>query len=187
MTAAQLSLLSGLEPFAVFSSCERHDHCPVAACKWRHYRYRLAWPTGIDNDQRALFVLANPSTATADKLDPTLTRCLGYAQAWGFGWFDVVNVRAWRATDPKDVPLGERGVGPDNDAFMIAAVKDAHLIVCGWGNLGADRAEHVLGIIRDAGKTPHALRINKRSGQPTHPLYLPSNLRPIAWLDRRTA
>jgi hypothetical protein len=54
-------------PWAVISKCER-------------YRYVLAWPTGLEDDRYALFVLANPSTATAEQTDPTVARCIGYAR-----------------------------------------------------------------------------------------------------------
>ena len=46
---------------AVFSDCER-------------YRYRL-WRVWDEGKPKACFVMLNPSTATHEVLDPTVTRC----------------------------------------------------------------------------------------------------------------
>jgi hypothetical protein len=147
-------------PWAVFSPCER-------------YRYVLAWPTGLAGDRYALFVLANPSTATAEQTDPTVARCIGYARRWGYGWARVVNVRAWRETDPKKVPADPLAIGPENRHHITHQVRGAGVVVCGWGKLGGAQGEEALAIIRAAGAMPHALRLNM-DGTPSHPLYLPS-------------
>lgn len=142
------------------------------------YRYLLAWPTGEPNDRIVLGCFANPSTATPDVLDPTLRRFRNYASAWGYGWFWVVNVRAWRETDPKKVPEDPKAVGPENAAVIRAAAAAAHLVVCGWGKLGGAQGLATLDLIRESGKEPHALKLND-DGSPAHPLYLNSNLMPF--------
>ena len=47
------------------------------------YRYSLTreWAEG----PRLLFVMLNPSTADAEADDPTIRKCIGYAQREGFG------------------------------------------------------------------------------------------------------
>jgi hypothetical protein len=159
-----LALEFDVQAYAVFSKCQR-------------YRYQLWWPTGLSNKRRALGVFANPSTATAEVLDPTVTRWLNYCAAWGFGWAGVVNVRAWRETDPKALPPDPEAIGPKNDHHIYAAAATSELVVCGWGKLGGERAKHVLDIIRSADKVPHALKLNG-DGSPSHPLYLPRDLVP---------
>lgn len=152
-------------PSAIFSECQR-------------YRYQLWWPTGIDNDRRALGVFANPSTATAEVLDPTVKRWFNYCRDWGFGWAGVVNVRAWRETNPKLVPPDPEAIGPWNTDNIIDACLSSELIVCGWGKLGYPLGNQTLGHIKHAGKIPHALKLNK-DGSPCHPLYLSSKLKPF--------
>lgn len=171
MTAA-LQLFNDRKPWAVFSKCER-------------YRYVLAWPTGLDNDRYALFVLANPSTATAEETDPTVARTIAYARRWGYGWSRVVNVRAWRETDPKKVPSGPIAVGPDNFRHILEQAEHAAIVVCGWGNLGGDAevagcqlVGMLLRDLRSYGVVPHALKFNK-NGAPAHPLYLRADAVPI--------
>ena len=46
------------------------------------YRYSLTrrWASGGDT---VAFVLLNPSTADAERDDPTIRRCMGYAKHWG--------------------------------------------------------------------------------------------------------
>lgn len=186
---------------AVFSHCEVHGDsdvqasiggvpvatsaCP-AACSGRRYRYQLWWPTGAENDSVALGVFANPSTATADDLDPTLTRWRNYCRAWGYGWSVTANVRAWRETNPKLVPDDPQAIGPENDRHLNDLVCGADVVVCGWGKLGGARGPVVLDLIRKAGKVPHALKLNG-DGSPAHPLYLASKLKPFPMEDTCSA
>jgi len=121
-----------VKPWAIFSPCER-------------YRYVLAWPAKKDGHGIALFVLANPSTATAEQTDPTVARCIAYATRWGYGWCHVVNARAWRATDPKLVPSDPLAIGPENDEHIGCQVRLANIIVCGWGKLGGERGKKLYG------------------------------------------
>lgn len=173
--AAPYALRCAPEPWAVFSRCKR-------------YRYVLGWPTGLDNDQYALFVLANPSTATAEETDPTVARCIRYSKRWGYGWCHVVNVRAWRETNPKLVPpdpiaISEPEESSLNDATIQAQAMNAAVVVCGWGKLGGERGPHVLAHLRAAGVKLHALAVND-DGTPRHPLArgklaLRSDARPV--------
>lgn len=172
MSLAQPSLFempAERRPFAVYSPCGR-------------YRYVLAWPTGVDNDRYALGALANPSTATHEKTDPTIERWIGYARRWGYGWARVVNARAWRETNPRLLPPDPEAIGPDNDRHIIEQARGAEIVVCGWGKLGGVRGPVVLDLIRSAGKVPHALKLNK-DGSPQHPLYLRADAMPFPMGD----
>jgi hypothetical protein len=147
------------------------------------YRYSLTIPLAeTEAGGSCLFVLANPSTAVVTdgvfQSDPTVTRCINYARAWGFGRVVVANVRAWRETDPKKVPPDPLAIGPENDEWICGLAAVSHLIVAGWGKLGGARGPKVLSVIRDVDKVPHALRLNG-DGSPCHPLYLPSSLKPF--------
>ena len=64
------------------------------------YRYDLwrTWATG----PHVTFVMCNPSTADAEIDDPTIRRCIGFAQEWGFAGLVVVNLYAYRATEVSD-------------------------------------------------------------------------------------
>ena len=147
------------------------------------YRY-LLWRKWEENLPSILFVLCNPSTADADKLDPTLRRCVAYAQEWGFGQMVIANIFAYRATDPEVMRRKVDPVGPKNNEYIIEAAQRASLVVAGWGNHGAfrRRGEEVLSILSPLVDL-HALRTT-RAGHPSHPLYLPRTLRPFLWRSR---
>jgi len=143
----------------------------------RKYRYRLTRDVLEAGDGACCFVMLNPSTADEVLDDPTIRRCVGYARRVGCARLEVVNLFAYRATDPQELygmSLGH-AVGPENDVHIAEACNASRVIVCAWGNHGAlfNRARDVLSLIRaQQGAQPLALKINKKSKQPAHPLYL---------------
>lgn len=100
------------------------------------YRYRLirAWDHSLP---MVTWVMLNPSTADAQRDDLTLTKCQGFARRWGFGGVVVINLYAWRETDPAKLvahaAAGVDVVGPENDLHLRAVLTGAHLVVCAWG------------------------------------------------------
>lgn len=138
------------------------------------YRYTLGrrWAPG---GRRVCFCLLNPSTADARVLDPTLTRCLKFAQRWGFCAMSVVNVFALRSTDPAGLYKTDDPVGPRNDQTIKRAVSQADRVVVGWGNHGdlLDRAAAVRALL-DGRCEPECFGVTK-GGHPKHPLYLRSD------------
>jgi hypothetical protein len=136
------------------------------------YRYLLRLPTGIANDRIALLIGANPSTATAERFDPTIRRWVKYCRRLGYGWAWTCNVRAWRETHPGKVPNDELAIGPLNDEWILAAAESADLVVCGWGRLGGERGWQVTRSLLATGVMLYSLRVNQ-DGTPGHPLYLP--------------
>jgi hypothetical protein len=139
------------------------------------YRYRLSrrWAGG---GRAIAFVMLNPSTADAERDDPTIRRCSGFARAWGFSAMTVVNLFALRATDPARLRRARDPVGRDNDEHIAAAAAACDALVLAWGAHGAlgGRDRDVLALLR--GCRPACLGVT-RSGQPRHPLYLPSATR----------
>ncbi len=136
-----------------------------------------------------LWIMLNPSTADATQDDPTIRRCVGFSQAWGFDGLVVVNLFAVRATNPKALRLREDFyqsehaalIGPENDATILREAERAPLIIAAWGNHGAlySRAEEVCELIGTE-KVRH-LGLTKML-QPRHPLYVRANQKPIQWV-----
>lgn len=150
------------------------------------YRFRL-WRTWDRSKPIAMFDMLNPSTATHLKLDATLRRTKAYAIAWGFGGFEVGNLFAWRATDPKDMKAASDPVGPGNDELLLERgrqiVAEGGVVVAGWGTHGVykGRCHVVRTMFRIAGVKLHYVRLSK-DGHPCHPLYLPKDLQPTEWV-----
>ncbi len=142
----------------------------------QRYRYRLA---RIWYPERPVvnFIMLNPSTADQYQLDPTVTRCLRYAQRWGFGTLIVTNIFAYRSTDPTALYTLNDPVGPENDAYLRKAAEQAELRVAAWGTHGAlhNRHEAVLAQLADFSLT--ALGVTQ-GGFPKHPLYLRADVQP---------
>lgn len=153
---------------AEYSDCER-------------YRYTLTRVWNPDGD-RALFVMLNPSTATEVQNDPTVERCERRARALGFGAFRVLNIFAYRATDPRDMRRADDPVGPENDAVILEALPWADRVICAWGTHGAHlgRGAQVAAMLRDAGAELFHLGLS-RDGHPKHPLYIGYAIQPQAW------
>lgn len=152
---------------ATFSPCEQ-------------YRYRLWRNWGGDPSNLIAFCGLNPSTATHEVNDPTVTRCINYAKAWGYSGMFMLNCFAWRDTDPKLMKKAIEPVGIENDEAIRQVVSECSMVVAAWGAHGRyrDRAAKVLELLKDVDL--YALRITK-TGQPQHPLYLPSKLKPTLW------
>lgn len=148
------------------------------------YRYSLTRILRETPQRRLMFLMLNPSTATADKDDPTIRRCIGYAKRWGFNQLMIGNVFAYRSTDPKALaPAAQRGVdiiGPENDFQILEMAGFADMIIAAWGQHGGLlwRSESVSKLMRDNHLRMHCLKVTKY-GEPCHPLYLRGDLEPF--------
>ena len=115
------------------------------------------------------FVGLNPSTADSIRDYPTLRRCVRFAREWGFARLQMVNLFAYRATDPRQLLAVADPVGPENDDVLSSAFGTSDLIVAAWGvNATPQRVYEIMGWpIRPR----HALGLTKH-GAPRHPLYV---------------
>lgn len=80
------------------------------------YRY-LLWREWNSNDKTVSFIMLNPSRADGSVNDPTITRCINFAKAWGYGRLEVVNLFAYRTPKPSLLKQAPEPIGRDNDAF----------------------------------------------------------------------
>jgi len=154
---------------AVFSDCER-------------YRYRL-WRVWDESKPKACFVMLNPSTATHEILDPTVSRCKKRAETLGYGGLEVVNIFALRSTDPRALYEVSDPVGHENYGAIIDAVEECAIAICGWGGHGKylKVGQFFQGKLKQRfPEKTHYLKLNS-DGSPAHPLYLPYSLQPVLW------
>lgn len=151
----------GITSSAMFSPC-------------RLYRYAL-WRDWNANPA-CVFIGLNPSTADETNDDPTIRRCIEFARSWGYGSICMLNLFAFRSTDPKAMLKASEPVGPDNDEVIREACSGAAVVVAAWGKRGQHmgRDRKVLAMVRDL----KCLKVNQ-DGTPQHPLYLPATLTPI--------
>lgn len=146
------------------------------------YRYvlRREWgePDRAHHDVLT-WIMLNPSTADAERNDPTLTRCQSFSRAWGWPGFAVVNLYALRSTDPRALRGHPDPVGPANRTFLHRAALGPAVVA--WGTHGGAWArEWASGMFPLRGFVPLCLGITK-DGSPLHPLYVPGATQPRAW------
>lgn len=158
---------------AVFSDCE-------------NYRYRL-WRVWDTSKPKLCFVMLNPSTATHEVLDPTVSRCKKRAETLGYGGLEVVNIFAYRSTYPVDLytwsTLGRNPVGEGNGSFISRVAHECEKVICAWGTVGkflqmGDTTRSLLQQYHP--EKTHYLKLNS-DGSPAHPLYLSYSLQPVLW------
>lgn len=139
------------------------------------YRYQLDRTLGHTNHRRCAFIMLNPSTADATTDDATIKRCIGFARRFQCSKLRVVNLFAWRATDPRD--LYHRELldiqGNENRDYLHYACEMSSLTICGWGAHGSlwNQGRVMQNWLLAEGFALHALKVLK-SGEPAHPLYL---------------
>jgi hypothetical protein len=144
----------------------------------RKYRYVLTrrWSSALFGPVRyCVFCLLNPSTAAETADDPTVRKCVGFAKRWGFGGCDIVNLFAWRATDPNELYRTDERVGAENDRWLLETARKSELFIAGWGNHGClvQRSRDVIAMLQAAGIPLQCFGITKNGlGEPKHPLYL---------------
>ena len=144
----------------------------------RKYRYVLSriWD---ETKPKVMIIGLNPSTADETEDDPTIGRCISFSKSWGYGGVYMLNLFAFRATQPKDMFNAENPIGLENNSYIEIYSKKVDKIVCAWGNHGTykNRGNE----IREKFDKLFYLKLNQ-TGEPAHPLYLKSELVPKKWI-----
>mgnify|MGYP001231335547 CR=1 FL=1 len=143
------------------------------------YRYRLT--RTLHGDKNPLLIIGlNPSTADATHNDPTIRRCIGFAERWGHNALVVANLFSYRSTQPKGLKKARFPVGPETDRILQEEAMKAGTILAAWGAHGGlfDRNRDVLALLQDyplfcLGKT--------KAGHPRHPLYIRADTLPMPY------
>lgn len=154
----------------------------------RRYRYTLLRRKPLEfcnpgPDSAVMFIGLNPSTADETKNDPTIRRCMDFAERWGHNILLMTNLFAFRETIPALMRAQPHPIGKDNDHWLVVCARNSKRIVAAWGKDGRFMARDVevckllcgpavLGI--------ECLGVNK-DGTPKHPLYLAKTTMPIAY------
>ena len=157
----------------------------------RRYRYRLT--RRIDGGKgTVMFVMLNPSKANEVDDDPTIRRCIGFANRWGYGMLYVVNLSPLMATYPADLAAGlpePQAVRMRNQETILETATKSKVVVAAYGNEArmfhrsdgeAYRVPRILEALTGRGHALRCLTINK-TGHPRHPLMVrgDTSLRPF--------
>lgn len=138
------------------------------------YRYTLWRQWAWDAPAFLIVVGLNPSTADASQDDPTIRRCIGFAQRMGYAGLWMLNLYAYRATLPAACFAAHDPCGPENQKALRGAMMLPGRMVAAWG--ARARVPEVQRLLDMA----HGIRDlycwgRTRTGAPKHPLYLPAS------------
>jgi hypothetical protein len=145
----------------------------------RRHRYWLSRTLTL-NPGVVAFVGLNPSTADEHTDDPTVRRCIGFAMAWGYGRMLMLNLHAFRSTDPKGLYTADDPVGPENASLVLTLANAADNVICAWGANALHRDAAVIAERLAAIPGVGCFGLTK-GGHPKHPLYLPANNPVFPW------
>ncbi len=159
------------------------SYAKISPCE--KYRYSLCRNWGETSSERTqryiVFIGLNPSTADDNFDDPTIRRMMSFANDWGYKEIEVVNLFAYRATDPKQLKKVDDPIGPENDGYINRRIRSrycAEVIFC-WGSHDTgDREIEVLRNIHKISEPLPAIKsfgMTKRGDHPKHPLYMPQD------------
>jgi hypothetical protein len=158
----------GISAWATFSACGK-------------YRYLLGRCWDLSLPVLSVDML-NPSTATEEVNDPTVSKCVTIAVAEKFGALVVRNLAGYRATDPKELLVCNDPVGPLNRDVLSLGLTDTR--VGAWGRIGKRTASRLQTTLwRAERRCTHVFQwTDKAPFVPRHPLFLKNATRliPIA-------
>lgn len=154
-----------------------HKTAEISPCGTYRFGLSRVWDL---TKPACTFIALNPSKADADVDDPTIRRCVGFADDWGCGTLHMVNLYPYRATFPDqlvtDLP---KDVMAKNDSAITAAMLFSKYCIGAWGThrkVGTRGKE----LVEKYRSVLSYLELTK-GGDPRHPLYLPGHLRPIPY------
>ncbi|RZU31834.1 DUF1643 domain-containing protein [Blastococcus saxobsidens] len=157
---------------------ERYLYSPDMAHRYAFGR----WWADPDLSTTDIWVLLNPATGDTEKRRrPTLDRCIARSRNAGRSGLLVVNLFAYRHTDPRTLRRAAEPVGPANDDSLRTFTAAAPRTIVAWGNGGSlhGRSREVAPLL----DSPLCLGTTGR-GEPLHPLYVPGDAVLVPWAPR---
>lgn len=148
----------------------------------RKFRYAL-WRIWDKTKASLLFIGLNPSTASEFKDDPTIIRLVGFAKSFGFGGLYAGNLFSIVSADPRILFFKssvEQPRGPNDMAIKQMREFLTTTVIVGWGEWGQNAGKRPNEVLSLLGEPIFCLKVN-RSGEPSHPLYLPKNSKLIRY------
>jgi hypothetical protein len=150
------------------------------------FRYAFGrWWGNIDLATTAIWVLLNPATGdTEQRYRPTLERCISRSRAGGHTGIVIVNLFAFRDTNPRNLRTVRDPVGPANDEVLRVITTEGAETVAAWGGQG--RLKGRSGQVGALLASPMCLGVTQR-GEPRHPLYVAADTQLVPWVPVRSA
>ena len=166
-----------------FSKVRPRKEATVSPCGLYRYTLVRRWD---DELPELRWCMLNPSTADADVDDPTVRKCIGFARLWGFGSIRIVNLFAFRATNPKGLLDAGDPVGPENWKTLKETLRAP--VVMAWGG-SVPKTMFARGVVAKVTIMIPPTGVwcigRTKGGQPRHPLMLSYDTPREAWRGDR--
>lgn len=172
----------GRDHRALTSSGATFDRLNPGEATYRYLLWREYEKCAHAMDQMT-FIMLNPSTADAERDDPTIRRCVDFALRRDYLRIEVVNLFAFRATLPRLLKTVANPTGFANDTHIIGSASRASVVVCAWGAGGSlhNRSAAVRHLLRERQIRMYHFGLT-RGGEPRHPLYLKRDTELREWI-----
>lgn len=145
----------------------------ISACGLHRYRLERV----IGDGPTMMFLMVNPPDADADNDDPTVRKCIGFAERNHYGRILIGNEFSFRSPDINALRSAREPIGPDNDAHLRGMFAEANIVIAAWGTLAKlpaalrPRWKDMVRMADAAGIVLHCLGINNDK-HPHHPLMI---------------
>lgn len=150
---------------------------------WRWFGEKDGAGHDYGEPKACVFIMLNPSTANAEKDDPTIRRCVGFAKSWNFERLEVVNLFAHRATKPSvllALSHNDDPEGDQNSEIVRRATAEAGMVICAWGAHGGHLQQDETALGWFACKEKYILGLTA-DDHPRHPLYVTAASQPVLY------
>ena len=144
------------------------------------YRYSLSREWNKKKG-KVLFIMLNPSKADNKLDDPTVKRCICFANSWGYGGIMIANLFAFRTTYPKELFKVKYPEGKNNLKHIKNMIKTSNLVICAWGNKQGSPPKYLCELT-----DLFYLKILSDGKTPAHPLRLKKDLKPQKFIFSKT-
>ena len=154
----------------------------VSACGQYRHSLTRRWVNPHGN-LAIVFIGLNPSTADGELDDPTIRRCVDFANGLGGSRLTMINLFDFRATQPADMRKQNKPISEHNEEHVIRALINADIVVAAWGNGGRYRGAglQMRKLAHDKKVKLHHLGLTM-DAQPKHPLYLAKSTPLSEWV-----
>jgi hypothetical protein len=118
--------------------------------------------------------------------DPTVQKCWHWARDWKFNSFLMLNVYAYRTSDPKHLWETDNPVGSYNDTYLKAYARASQCVIAAWGRRGTQRERQRCGEAQEllASETDLYCLVPDDDPWPRHPRPLSNGTKRRLWLPR---
>ena len=139
--------------------------------------FRYVWARCWDPSCEPLvWMMVNPSTATEQSPDKTVTACLEFTKqaTEDAGGLIIVNLFAYRAREWREIRRVSDPVGGDNDEWIGRILESERIsgVVVAWGNPGGEfpeRRDKIKDLLRKVNVPLLQLGDSTKKGEPRHP------------------